>query len=471
MVKITVPEFDDASYIDPQARIFHHKGEIFRAFFLKTAPFYKELLYSGRMVSLIKEGKVIDADFVSDIEIDGFPLIVKQRKIPNISYYFEWSASMLKDAAMLTIDLAIDFSKDDIVLQDATPYNILFDSAKPIFIDLASFIPSIPGYIWSAYQQFCNFFLFPLYLFAYVDLRLANKLMRNSNEGICADDVVRIMSFLEKSKCPGYFSRVFLPRTISRMINTEHNQVKTRKLLFHLVEKKNNFELRKIRNNFLMGLKEDISNLRLPDKSKKGWSGYYQQTEQNILQKKLRIIDSVMRGLNPKTVLDIGCNTGEFSILASKIADKVIAFDIDNYCVDMLYKKAKSENLPILPLVMDISNPTPGLGWRGRELKNAQGRFKSDMVYVLALMHHLVFTKGLDFMRIIQSVKDFCNKWLIIEYISPDDQMARLLPRRPILDYSWYKEDNFLKVLSKNFSEVNILDKISDTRMLIIAKV
>lgn len=471
MVKITDPEFDNASYIDPRGRVFYHGGQIFRAFFPAAASFYQNLLSSNRIATLIQQGKIIDTKVVPDIEVEGFSLVVRQREIPNLNYCFEWSPTMLKDAALLTINLAIDFSEDNVVLQDATPYNIFFDSAKPIFIDLGSFAPDIPGYIWSAYQQFCNFFLFPLYLFSCQHLQLTTQLMKNSNEGISEDAVICIMSFFDKIKTPGYFSRVFLPKILSQGINAPYNQMKIRQFLSSLIENKTKTNLWQIRRKFFMGLKEDILNLRLPNNTKKMWGNYYQQTEQNILKKKLDIIDSLTKHLNPKTVLDIGCNTGEFSIVASKIGARVIAFDTDHYCVDVLYKKAKNKDLTILPLIMDISNPTSRMGWRGIQFKNAQERFKSDMVYALAMIHHLAFSQGLDFMRIVQSIKDFCNKWLIIEYVSPNDPIVKLVPRRPSLDYSFYNQDNLLKVLSKQFSEVTVLPTYSDTRILILAKI
>ena len=471
MVKIINPKFDNASYIDPRGRVCHYNGQILRACFPETAVFYKELLSSNKMALLTKKGLVADFDFVPEIEIEGFSLVIRQREIPNSNYSFEWSPTMLKDAALLTIDLAIDFCEDDILLQDATPYNILFDSAKPTFIDLCSFAPPVSGYIWNAYQQFCNLFLFPLYLFNCGAVDLTTQLMKNCNEGISEEALIRIMSFSDKLKTPGYFSRVFLPKIMSQTISAFFNQSKIREFLSHLMEKKERGELQRTRKKLFMGLKKDILCLGVPDKVKKVWSNYYQQIEQDILQKKLGIIDSVTKSLNPGTVLDMGCNTGEFSILASKIGSRVIAFDMDNYCIDMLYKKAKSENLAILPLVMDILNPSPGAGWRGMQFKSAQERFKSEMVYALALIHHLVFTKGLDFTRVIQSIKDFCNKWLIVEYISCDDPKVKLLARRPSLDYSFYNQDNFLKALSEQFSEISILPKYSDTRVLVLAKV
>ena len=471
MAKIINPELDNASYIDPRGRVFHYNGQVFRAFFPETAVFYKELLSSNKIAALTRQGKIIDFDFAPDIEIDGFALVVRQRKVSNLNYCFEWCPTMLKDAALLTLDLAIDFCVDDILLQDAMPSNILFDSAKPIFIDLCSFAPAVSGYIWSAYQQFCNLFLFPLYLLNCGYMDLTTQLMKNCNEGISAEAIIRIMSFFDKAKIPGYFSRVFLPKVISQTINISSHQAGIRQFLFDLMETKKITELRKIRNKLFLDLKKDISYLGFSNKTKKVWSNYYQQTEEGVLQKKLGIVDSVTKNLKPGTVLDIGCNSGEFSVLASKLGARVVAFDTDSYCIDMLYKKASSQNLAILPLVMDILNPTPGMGWRGMQFKDAQERFNSEMVYALALVHHLVFLKGLSFKRIIQSIKDFCGKWLIIEYISWDDPKVKLLPRRPSLDYSFYNQDNFLSALREQFSEISILPKYSDTRILVLAKV
>lgn len=471
MIRITDPLFDNSSYIDPRGRVFYHEGHIFRAIFPEASSFYRKFLSLNKTLTLMKQGKIIETALALDIEVEGFDLIVRQRKIQSINYCFEWSANMLRDAALLTIGLAIDFCDDNIVLQDASPYNIFFDFSKPVFIDFCSFVPEITGYLWSAYQQFCNFFLFPLYLFSCDNLQLTNQLMKNYSEGISADTIIRIMTILDKMKTPGYFSRVFLPKMLSQASRMPSDQKKARQFLLHLIKNKKTIELQQIRKRFLINIREHILNLRLPSKKKGVWNNYYNQTEQNILQRKCKLVYSVTKNLSPKTVLDIGCNMGEFSILAAETGAKVIAFDTDHYCIDVLYKEAKNQNLSILPLIMDIVNPTPQMGWRGIQFKNAQERFKSDMVYALAIMHHLVFSKGFDFERIIQSFKDFCNKWLIIEYISPDDSMAQLLPRRPSIDYSWYNYQNFLNILSKYFSEIDVLDQIDNTRMLIIAKV
>ncbi len=471
MTKITNPQFDAASYVDPRGRIFHHNGQLFRAFAPGVCDFYKELFSSSRMAALTAQGKVIETELMPGLEIDGFGLVARQRKIDHVSYYFEWSPGMLRDAALLTLDIAVDFCEDNIVLQDATPYNVLFDAAKPIFIDICSFTPVIPAYVWSAYQQFCNFFLFPLYLFSHGDYSLTYPLIKGSGEGVSADFVIRILNFFEKAATPGYFSRVFLPEALSKAGGAPSDQKKLRTLLFYLSEKKKPAELRRIRKSFLMNLRKDVLHMHLPGETGKRWSNYYQGTRQDVLQKKLSLVETATRELHPRTVLDIGCNKGAFSIAASNLGVKVASFDTDPYCIDGLYRHAQSQGLDILPLVMNALNPTPGMGWRGAQLRSAQERFAADMVYALAIVHHLVFSEGLDFTAIIQSLKDFCKKWLIIEYVSADDPMAEVLPRRPSIDYSWYTRDNFLKKLSEHFSEISILAEISDTRTLVLARI
>ena len=134
-----------------------------------------------------------------------------------------------------------------------------------------------------------------------------------------------------------------------------------------------------------------------------------------------------------------------------------------------LYQLSKEENLDILPLVLNIMNPSPGIGWRGVQYRPAQERFKCDMVFALALIHHLVFTGGQDFHRFIQSLKDFQRKWLVVEYVDQNDPMAQLLARRPTVDYSWYTFDRFMNDLGTHYASVEKIEQLSDTRALILA--
>ncbi len=469
MRKISEDEirFDNTSYIDPTSRVFEWEGNIFRAFYPKSSQFYVNLLGSEKVKKLMDERTLVYTDIQDDLELEGFDLIVKHERIPYISYCFEWSDTMLKDAAVLTLNLCKEMCQQDILLQDASPYNVFFVPPNPVFIDLGSFVPAYKDYVWAAYQQFCNFFLFPLYLHAFENHELSQKLLQDCLEGVSNENLVRILRVRDKLRAPGYMSRVFVPQLMSRLFGSLNDRKKAFNVSKKLTEK---LDMKGVRTRFFRKLSHTVEKIRVcsPDSH---WSDYYDQTDEGVLNRKQRALDRIVEELRPGSVLDVGCNMGVFSIMAARSGAKVVAFDSDHDCVSRLYELSKEENLDILPLVLNILNPSPGIGWRGVQYRPAQERFKCDMVFGLALIHHLVFAGGQDFHRLIQSLKDFQRKWLVVEYVDKDDPMAQLLPRRPTVDYGWYTLEQFMENLSFHYSTIEIVERLSKTRALILATV
>ena len=467
MTKISKADvnFDSTSYIDPTGRVFYWKEDIYRAFYPESSPFYEGLLSSDAICRLISQGKVVETEIVPDLELEGFGIVAKHRRIEHANYCFEWSANMLKDAAILTLELAIDFCRDDIVLQDASPFNIFFEKSRPVFFDLGSFTPASNNYLWAAYQQFCNFFLFPLYAYSSGNSSIPAALLKDCYDGMAASDVVRILGFFDKLRAPGYFSRVSLPETGSRFSSKPQSRKEMDSIYSKLSDRIN---IPAVRKRFLAKLHKHVSAIRLP-KSDSTWSDYYEQTEEQTLDLKKEEIENILERLSPRSVVDIGCNRGVFSLLAAEHGAKVVAFDSDHECVDRLFEISKEKGFDILPLVLNILNPSPGIGWRGIQYRPAHERLKCEMAFALALIHHLVFAGGQDFGRIAESIRDFHTKWAVIEYVDQNDPMAQLLPRRPTVDYGWYTFDNFVNALKACYNEVTIIRELSETRTLVLA--
>ncbi len=460
-------EFDSTSHIDPMGRVFYRDRRIYRAFYPESSSFYEKLLSSDRMKAFISKGKVVDTEIEPELQLEGFGLVVRHRRIDHPNYCFEWPANMLKDAACLTLELAIDMCKDGIVLQDASPFNVFFEGAKPVFIDLGSFTQATNNYLWAAYQQFCNFFLFPLYIYSSGNSSIPKALLMDCFEGVPSKDVKKSLGFFDKLGMPGYFNRVFIPEMMAKLSGRLRHRSEVDSLYSRFSDK---VDISRLRMNLLTRLYKDVRNINLPDPAG-DWSGYYENTDEETLALKKTEVQKIVRGLNPKSVLDIGCNRGVFSILAEQAGAKVVALDSDHDCVNELYRISKEETYNITPLVMNVLNPSPGIGWRGVQYAPAQKRLKCDMVFAFALIHHLVFTGGQDFSRIVESIRDFQGKWCVIEYVDKDDPMATLLPRRPTLDYSWYTLENFLNSLSNNYSDVTVVRQLSKTRTLILATI
>jgi SAM-dependent methyltransferase len=463
-LKKTEINFDNTSYIDPKGRVFYYGDGIFRAFYPETSEFYRRLLDSEALKSLIGQGKVVDTAIETGMEAEGFGLVVRHRRIEFPSYCFEWPAAMLKDAALLTLHIARTFCKEGIALQDATPYNVLFDFQNPVFIDMGSFSPPDDKYLWPPYQQFCNFFLFPLYLYSSGASSVARKLLMDSTEGVSGLDVKSIFGMKDKLSAPGYFSRISIPEILMSIFKKTADRTKMSSLSESLGKRA---DLNKMRMKFLSGLYDDVGNCNIP-KPGSHWAGYYEETKEDVLTEKKNAVSGILEELRPKTVLDIGCNLGIFSILAASLGCSVLSFDTDHDCVNRLYNIAKEKRLRILPIIMNILNPSPGTGWRCIQYRPAHERFKCDMAIALAVIHHLVFSGGQDFGRAIESIGDFHKRWLLIEYVDREDPMSRLLRCRPGLNYDWYTLENFLETLGSYYKDVRVLRRLSETRVLII---
>lgn len=174
--------------------------------------------------------------------------------------------------------------------------------------------------------------------------------------------------------------------------------------------------------------------------------------------------------VQPKSVIDIGCNSGEFSVLAAESGADVVAFDMDEGCVSHLHATAKKRDLSITPLVIDILNPSPKFGWCGRQFESASPRFQGDMVFLFAVLHHLVFSKGQDFRRAIAATKQFQKGHALIEFVGKDDKMAIRLRRRINFDDSWYTEENFVTALRDQYCSVEKVARLSSTRSLYLCR-
>jgi SAM-dependent methyltransferase len=372
---------------------------------------------------------------------------------------------MLKEAALLTLELAMDLNQDKIILQDASPYNIFFDGTRPVFIDFGSFTQATDDYLWGAYEQFCNFFFFPLYMYSSGNSSIPNALLKDCYKGVPVADMMQTLGFIDKLRMPGYLARVTLPEFILKRSGKLRYGKEAQSLYSKFSDR---IDVSRIRAKFLDRLYRNVCGIRLPEPASH-WTEYYEDSDEKILECKKKELRNIMSRLAPRSVLDLGCNQGVFSILAAESGARVVASDSDHDCISRLFEISKKKKYDILPLVMDVLNPSPGIGWRSVQYKPSQERLKCEMVLALALIHHLVFVGGQDFERIVGSIKEFQMKWSIIEYVDQSDPKAQLLPRRPSVDYSWYTLDNFLTVLRANYAEVKILTQLSETRTLILA--
>ncbi|MHB0976071.1 MAG: class I SAM-dependent methyltransferase [Candidatus Aquicultorales bacterium] len=394
---------------------------------------FDDLICSGLYNALIEKGVLIsheEADIALAQTGEAYK-IIEPRRISFISYPYEWCFSQLKDAALATLDIQKIALEHGMSLKDASAYNIQFENGKPIFIDTLSFEAYKEGEPWVAYRQFCQHFLAPLALMSYTDVRL-NQLMRVYIDGIPLDLAGALLPASSRLK-PGIYMHLHLHGKAQAKYANQSGKAMA--------------GTRKIGKNALLGLIDSLeSTIRKLWWEPKGteWADYYEAnnnySSESLEHKRQLVIEFIDRA-KPKTVWDLGANTGFFSRLAGSQGIPTVAFDIDPAAVELDYRHVKKESeTNILPLVLDLTNPSPSTGWSLEERMSFLDRGPVDMVMALALIHHLGISNNLPFEYIADFLSKIC-RWLIIEFVPKEDsQVQKLLANRTDIFDSYSRE-------------------------------
>jgi 23S rRNA U2552 (ribose-2'-O)-methylase RlmE/FtsJ len=202
------------------------------------------------------------------------------------------------------------------------------------------------------------------------------------------------------------------------------------------------------------------------------WGKYYTFTNYSAsaFHHKKEIIAGFLKNANTRTLWDLGANTGEFTQVASKSGINCIAFDIDPMAIETYYNNIKQEKITnVLPLIMDLTNPTPPTGWNNKERMSFSERPHPDTILALALIHHLAIPNNLPLKRVAEFLSELCQH-LVIEFVpKADSQVKKLLESRRDV-FTGYNEENFEKEFSKFFTII-ARERIRDSvRVLYLMK-
>lgn len=445
-----------SSFRDPSGFLFWHEHVLYRQINQCYQPHYDHLIASGLYKSLVEKGLIVSHQEISPLLFANESYkVIKPEVVPFISYPYEWSFSQLKDAALLTLQIqkiALEFG---MVLKDASSYNVQFKNGKPIFIDTLSFELYQKGKPWVAYRQFCQHFLAPLALMSYVDVQLS-QLMRVFIDGIPLD----IASILLPKRT--YLRPSFL-------LNI-HMHAKSQKRYEDVVVDKERFK-KGVSKNSLYGLIDNLEGAikKLSWKAAgTEWANYYDDDSysKEAFEDKKRIIEGYLVDIKPETVWDLGGNDGFFSRLASKQGSKVICFDIDPACVEKNYLQVRrKDEKNLLPLMLDLTNPSGGIGWDNTERMALKERGPADCIFALALVHHLAISNNVFFDKIAQFLGDVCS-WLIIEFVpKKDKKVQKLLATRDDI-FSSYTHNDFERAFGVFFT-IKEKQKICDSHRVL----
>jgi len=447
-----------SSFRDPSGFLFEREGGLYRQINRIYKDHYDQLLSGGLYRALTEQGLLVSHDEVDISPPDPQPAykIIKPRFVPFISYPYEWCFTQLKEAALAVLKIqktAFDFGMS---LKDASAFNIQFVDGRPLLVDTLSF-EKLQLKPWVAYRQFCQHFLNPLLLMAYKDFEL-NQLSRIFIDGIPSSLTSRLLPFRTRLR-PSLASHVHLHALSQRYFSTKTARVRERK----------------IRPVSLAGLVDSLESLvrRLNLRLKKTeWAHYYQETNYTpeAFEGKKKTVEEFLDLMKPDTVWDLGANTGVFSRLASRRGINTVAFDVDLIAVELNYRECLDKNEKhLLPLVMDLTNPTPAIGWENRERKSLSERGPVDAALALALLHHLAISNNLPFPKIAEFLRRIC-RWLVIEFVpKTDSQVQRLLAtREDIFDH--YIQSDFEEQFSRSFLIVKVAPIKGTERTLYLMK-
>lgn len=355
-------------------------------------------------------------------------MLVEHQRIDFPSFPYEWTPEMLHGAAELTLELAEGLLSDGLGLKDATPYNVLFRGPEPVFIDLLSFERRTPGDpTWLPYAQFVRTFLLPLLVHQRFGFELP-RLLLNHRDGLEPEEVYRWAGPLQRIK-PPFLSLVSLPTWLGGRQERKADPSIYRKTVLGDPAKAE-FILR----HTLTGLRRRLAQLAPAGGGHSSWTDYMTSNlnySTAHFAAKEKFVTEALAEAAPKRVLDVGCNTGHFSAIAARTGASVVSIDYDAVVLGNLWRRARAEKLNILPLVVNLSQPTPGTGWRNREwpsfLERARGRF--DAVMMLAVIHHLLVTDRVPLDDAIRMAAELTRDLLIIEFVSPEDAMFQRIVR------------------------------------------
>lgn len=450
---------DLGSFRDPTGRVYELGGRIVRGIDETAAADYEKLSHEKFFTRGIKKGGIVPTKQIASDEFvannfsgtEAWAAFLEHEKIPFISYPYEWSFSMLRDAALLQLEILEDAFNAGWTLKDATPYNIQWRGVRPVFIDIPSFQPRLAGEQWVGYRQFCMLFLTPLMVKAYLDISHTD-LLRANLDGLSPPEAARYFRGLSRLR-RGVLSHIFFPAIVERSIAKRERDAAPAQMRRRVVQS----------DSMVLGLvqqmKRLVSSIKRPIEHT-DWSNYERTHSYEDLEFKEK--EAFVRhhaGARRRTMVwDIGCNTGHFSKICAEFAEHVIAIDGDHDAIEQLYLREKMlEDSNILPLNMNLANLSPAQGWAGSERKAFDKRSRPELVLCLALIHHIRFSANipcalfLDWLRSLESE-------IIIEFVDRTDDMVIKLLTNKKEQYKDYSLEIFEGQVRERFEVIDTRD-------------
>ncbi len=411
---------DPASFRDPSGFVFRRDGVLYRHVGASYRDDYEQLVDSGLYAALTERGWLVAHHEVETDPAAGADAwrILRPEVVPFISYPYEWCFAQLRDAALLTLDVERLALAHGMSLKDASAYNVQFRGSRPVLIDTLSFERYREGRPWVAYRQFCQHFLAPLALASFRDPRTSD-LLKAHLDGVPLDLAARLLPRRARLRF-GLLSHLFLHAASQRRMAGSGRAAESFRVS------------RQAREGLVESLAAAVRRLRSPSGSTE-WGRYYEATnyDDEAARHKASVVEAALDALAPAEVWDLGANDARFSALASERGIPTVAMDGDWRAVEGAYERScEQRSSTLLPLKIDLTNPSPALGWHHRERSSLLDRGPADLVLALALVHHLAIGNNVPLPMLAAWFAD-CSRNLVIEWVpKSDSQVDRLLSSR-----------------------------------------
>ena len=423
--------FERGSVVDPVGKVFYFEGRVFRAI---AGPYVD---FVERTVESAHRGNWFDIGLVptwrTSYTLPGYPLVIEHRRIPFVTLRGEWCGEGLRDAALCILRLSAELLRSNLYLKDAHPWNILFDGVKPFFVDWGSICASteLNWEFW--YRQFRQYLVAPLHAFSIGEHRIARAMLREHKFGV-GNELIEL---------PGFRNRPDTPRYIAESAG--------------LCPTPETFE----------ALAQYVSDLHIPTVESE-WTAYAQPQfpehgDGTTLREKDRIVFRLLERDSGRTVIDIGTNNGLHSEMAASLGKRTLACDIEETCLNALYRRTREHGFDVLPLYHDFLWP---IGTSGilNTIPAAEDRLACDTALVMALTHHLAFKQHVSFEAMALGLSRLARLRAIVEFVPPEDRHVALWsPER----LPWYNLTNFIAAMRRHFKSHSIIASEPHPRCMI----
>ncbi len=443
-------DFDSGSFRDRAGRVYLCGDRVVRGISEEALSDWRKLQETGLYARLSDAGKIVATRALPAAQVplpeqerERWAAFLEHDRIPVISYAYEWSFEMLRQAGLLTLDLVEEAIGAGMILKDATPYNVQFVAGRPVFIDIPSFQTLQPGSTWAGYRQFCELFLFPLMLQAYKGIDF-QPFLRARIDGVDVQTMAGLLGLRDRLR-KGVFSHVWLQARLDRSYASTRRDVRQEIRSAGFSKELILANLRKMKT-LLKSLSWDGSGSE--------WGSYadFHNYSEADLSDKESFVEQCLRDSGADTVWDIGANTGRFARIAGQHARQVLAMDVDHFAVERMFRQNGAEGVTnVLPLLQNVCDPSPNWGWRNGERRDLASRARPDLVLCLALIHHVVISANVPLEEFVDWLAGLAGQ-LLIEYVArADDKVESLLRNKQDL-YADYSRKNLEACLSRRYT-------------------